>query len=415
VALGYHEIDVLRQIGEKYMSYASLPVQKEKLLLWKALNRCDMERPMVTIDQEPWNELEAADPEALHCQIDDPYWQGLERELRRTVYKWEHYPADMVLEPYITIPASVWNSGYGVTPLEDKLVLFENETASSHLYKDSLPNFEDIERIQDMHITCDRELSKEHLEVAEQIFNGLAPVRLSHGLQFHLGVWDRLAELRGVENIYFDIIDRPEFIHALMRRITDATLNGIREANALQVINDTVNICHCSYVYTDELLPDFGVGKGSVSGNSWAFGMAQLFTSVSPDVMREFELPYITEMASNFACLYYGCCDRLDDRLDIVAQIPHVRKVSCSPWSNRHNFAEKLNKKFIMSNKPSPAFLSGDDFDEAAVRADLKETIDAARANHVNLEFLLKDISTVRNDPSRLTRWNNVAMELVSK
>jgi len=41
---------------------ASLPVQSEKLRMWKALNRRCMERPMIAIDQLPWSELKAAAP-----------------------------------------------------------------------------------------------------------------------------------------------------------------------------------------------------------------------------------------------------------------------------------------------------------------------------------------------------------------
>jgi len=33
----------------------------------------------------------------------------------------------------------------------------------------------------------------------------------------------------------------------------------------------------------------------------------------------------------------------------------------------------------------------------------------------VSLEFLLKDISTVNNDPGRLVRWAGIAMETVRR
>ena len=120
-------------------------------------------------------------------------------------------------------------------------------------------------------------------------------------------------------------------------------------------------------------------------------------------------------MAKQFGAIYYGCCDRLDDRLELVRQIPNVRKVSCSPWSDREHFAERIGSTLIMSNKPNPALLTGDSFDEAAVREDLQRTVRAARANSVNLELILKDISTVRHDPSRLTRWGEIAMQVVQQ
>ena len=74
-------------------------------------------------------------------------------------------------------------------------------------------------------------------------------------------------------------------------------------------------------------------------------------------------------------------------------------------------FAEKLSSGIIMSNKPSPAFLAGDSFEEDAVRKDIRRTIAAARKNGVRLEMILKDVSTVRYDVPRLQRFCEIATE----
>ncbi len=145
--------------------------------------------------------------------------------------------------------------------------------------------------------------------------------------------------------------------------------------------------------------------------NAWAFGMAQIFSSVSPEVTREFEVPYMQEVYSHFGSIYYGCCERLDDRLDVVEQMPNIRKVSCSPWSNREHFASVLSKKYIMSAKSNPAFLAAEQFDEELIRLDLRRTIRAARKNGLGLEFLLKDLSTVQYKPERIWRWSEIAAE----
>ena len=104
--------EILRRLGTEYMEYASLPVQKEKRDLWKALNRCEMARPMVNIDQLPWDELNSSGE--LTCQVSDPWWQEFEKGLRRTLYQWRHFPVDMVLEPFLTIPLSLETNGYGL-------------------------------------------------------------------------------------------------------------------------------------------------------------------------------------------------------------------------------------------------------------------------------------------------------------
>jgi hypothetical protein len=112
--------------------------------------------------------------------------------------------------------------------------------------------------------------------------------------------------------------------------------------------------------------------------------------------------------------IYYGCCDRLDDRLDMVLTIPNLKKVSCSPWADRDAFAEKIGPKVIMSNKPTPALVATASLDEEEIRKDLQWTVKAAKRNNVNLEIVLKDISTVKCEPERLTRWADIAMDVVN-
>ena len=402
---------ILRELAAKYMEFATLPVQKDKINLWKALNRSKMQRPMVCIDQLPWNELNVSNE--LTCLVEDPFWREIEQDMRSKIYKWTHFPVDMVLEPYITIPKSVHNSGYGLGPVIDRIELSEGTTAASQHFTRVLNDYEGIEKIKDIKFTVDDVQSKTWMDEAIEIFDGTAPIKQGHGIQFNLSLWDYLTELLSIEDAYYEIIDRPEFIHACMERMTQSVIAGIRQANELKINDDIINQCHCSYIYTDELLPNAGVGNGPVSQNCWAFGMAQLFTSVSPKTTEEFELPYITRMAENFGMIYYGCCDRLDDRLDIIKRIPNVKKVSCSPWSNRDKFAEKIGNKLIMSNKPSPSFLATNNVDWDIIKADLQHTVNAAKANNVNLELILKDISTVNLQPERLTRWAEIAMEVV--
>ncbi|MBF9016818.1 MULTISPECIES: hypothetical protein [unclassified Oceanispirochaeta] len=413
MSLSKEEITALRQLGETYMAIASLPVQQEKVNLWKDLNRMSSQRPMVVIDQFPWNELEGANDKA--CGIKDPYWRDVELNLRQTIYKWNTCPVDMVVEPYITIPLSAECTRFGLHHDEESMALDEETTARSQHYSRTLKTMDDLEKIKDMKVSHDKALSEKHLDEAREIFSGTAPLKQGHGIQFHLGIWDDLSRFIGMEDVYYEILDNPDFLHACMDRLTDSAIAGIREANALQLHDDISNTCHCSYIYTDELLPGFGEGKGSVSSKSWAFGMAQLFTSVSPAATEEFETPYIKRMAKEFGMIYYGCCEREDDRLDIVKQIPNVKKISCSPWSDRKNFAEQIGRDHIMSNKPSPAFIATTSVNWQEVEDDLKLTRDIAKENGVNLEYILKDISTINNDPSRLTKWAETAMRIAEE
>ena len=227
----------------------------------------------------------------------------------------------------------------------------------------------------------------------------------------HSGLWDQISFWKGVENCYFDLIDRPELIHAILDRYTNAHLALIKQINELGVYDTVSNMCHCSYTFSDRLPAADYDPNHTTTQDGWTYSMAQLFTSVSPETNEEFELPYMSKLFACYGSVYYGCCERLDDRLDIIDTMPNIRKISCSPWSDRENFASKLPKKYIMSNKPNPSFLACASFNEDVVREDLRRTIKAAKDNGLCLEFLLKDLSTVKNDPQRLWRWSEIALE----
>ena len=269
----------------------------------------------------------------------------------------------MVLEPFLTIPKVFTDSGYGLTSDIDSISLEKDTTAAARHYNRVLRSEEDLDKIKPRHIVVDEESSDRLFDEAGEIFRGIAPLVQSHGYQFHLGIWDNLSEYIGMEEVYYEFLDRPEFLHACLERLTESVIQGIKDVNEQAFSNDISPICHCSYVYDDTFLPHPGQGKGPLTQNSWAFGLAQLFTAVSPREFAEFEIPYISRMAAYFGNIYYGCCDRLDDRLDLVKSIPNVRKVSCSPWSHRKEFAENIGTELIMSNKPTPAFLATEQVD----------------------------------------------------
>ena len=415
MSLSMTEKTALRQLAEKYMKYATLPIQNEKIILWKSINAGTMQRPMVCMDQLPISELLCDD---ITCVVTDPFWRDVEWNLRIKLYMWERFPVDMVLEPYISLPKAITNTGYGVSA--DRESLGEQGTsAMSQHFTPVIETIEDVSKITDKVISFDEKLNEIHRQEACELFENVAPfVMRNHpgnhmDYGFYLGLWDILSELIGIEESYVGLLTDPDLIHAAMNRLTESTIACINQANELGFHDDITNRCHCSYTYNDILLPESGMGKGPYSQNSWAFGLAQIFTAISPAMFEEFEFPYIKRLAEHFGMVYYGCCDRMDDRLDIIKRISNVRKISCSPWSDRKNFAENIGTDIVMSNKPSPAFLAAHTLDEAAIRADLQLSCDLAKSNGCNLEFILKDVSTVYGNPQHLVKWAEIAMDVV--
>ena len=406
--LNQSDISILRSIATRYAEIAALDEQKARIDRWLRHNALESERPLFLCDQLPWNEL---DPECVRKDlISDPYWNGIAMSMKRDIWKWENLTTDMVIDPYIKITYRIENTGWGLESHVKRMRLDESGDVDSQHMECMINEPEDVEKIKTPRLTLLKDLDKETDETAHFLFDGIIPVRRS-GIIMHLGAWDSIAYWMGVENCYIELMDRPEMMHAIMERMTEGYLSMIEQLNVQGLYDTCDHICHCSQTYRRD---DPAVRTG-VSGEGWAFGLAQLFTSVSPKITEEFECAYMRRIFPHFKNIYYGCCDRLDDRMEYVSKLPNVRKLSCSPWSDREAFAEKMPATIIMSNKPSPAFLAGDSFDDDVVRRDIRRTVDAARRNGKKLEMILKDVSTVRYDLQRLRRYSEIATEEAEK
>lgn len=147
--LSKHDVEVLRRLGAEYMSFATLPVQKKKMELWKALNRSEMQRPMVCIDQIPFTELCDAHPEDLACVVENAYFRSLEDTLRKQIYQWKHFPADMVLEPFIRLPSCASISDYGLQPLVTRKTVPGTAGADSQVYTATVKKLADVDLLLD--------------------------------------------------------------------------------------------------------------------------------------------------------------------------------------------------------------------------------------------------------------------------
>jgi hypothetical protein len=234
----------------------------------------------------------------------------------------------------------------------------------------------------------------------------------SWGADLNYSLWDPISTWMGVENALYALIDRPDYIHRLLIRMTDGFISMIDQLEDQGLLCQPQSLIHCTGAYTDEL-PAPGYNPDAPRAKDiWMFGLAQMFSAVSPAMFKEFEVDYSSRICEKFGLVYYGCCDPLDGKMDEVRLIPNVRKVSMSPWVNEERGAAEISGDYVYSRKPNPAFLATDIFHGDQVREDLMTTKNICDKNRCPVEFILKDISTVRYDPPRLFEWGRIAMEV---
>ncbi|HSV73767.1 MAG TPA: hypothetical protein VLH79_08410 [Chthonomonadales bacterium] len=402
------DVAIVRELAARVADIAALPVQEEKRRLWRALNGLRPERPMVMIDQVCWNEMNVDDELTLRCA--DPECRGWEDWLRRTLFQWERFPVDMVVEPFVRVPKAVTHTGFGVTVQENTAVLDPTNSVVGHLFINQFETDEDLAKVRTPVVGHLAQETERRMSVAHELFDGLLDLR-AEGLDLNLSLWDPISTWMGVEGALMAIADRPDYVHRLVGRLTDAQMGMLDQLEEQGLLCGQQSLIHCTGAWTDEL-PGYDPHKPRCK-DLWGMGLAQMFSTVSPRMFREYEVEYASRTLGRFGLVYYGCCDPLDGKMREVRMIPGVRKVSMSPWVNEEKGASEIGSQFVYSRKPNPALLAWDVFRIDAVRDELQATVDVCMRHGCPLELILKDISTVRYEPQRLFEWARVAMEVV--
>lgn len=406
-----HDREILRPLAEKYAQYARSDRNANAIRDWKLLNSLHPSRPMVMVDQLPWHELDIGGCLTLHCQ--DPFLRGMEQHLRRTLYKWERIDTDQTLPCYLPVSKVIHSTGIGIEIEEETASLDSRNDVVSHQYEDQIATEEQLAALHPPVVTYDKEETIRRVNLMEEIAGDILPIRAC-GTMPQFRVWDKIAMFRSVTPILLDLADRPEFIHATMRRFTDFELAELNQWEELNLLDSDSHTVHCTGALTDEL-PAPGFDPEHVRGiDCWASGMAQIFSSCSPQMHDEFELQYAKEYYSHIGLVYYGCCEPLHHKIHLIRQIPNVRKISTSPWADVNISAEQMGGDFVLSRKPNPAFIA-QGLEEAEIRRELRETLDACRRTGTPCELILKDISTVGYQPERVFRWAEIAREEINR
>jgi len=402
--------DRLRRLAGEMAAIAALPVQAEKKALWRRLNGLRPVRPMVAIDQVCWNEMNVNDELTLVCENRE--CRGYEQVLLRTLYQWRHFPVDFVVEPTMPVPLAIANTGFGIRVEQDLAVTDPSSAVLGHRYHNQFETDADLDRIQTPVVTHDAAETERRLEVAHALFDGLLEV-YPEGRTPYLSVWDVVSTWMGVETALYAMADRPAYMQELVRRMVAGYQRMLDQYEAQGLLCRRQSWIHCTGAFTDELpAPGYDPAKPRLK-DLWAFGLAQMLSTVSPEMFDAFEIEPCLPLLRRFGLVYYGCCDPLDRKMAQVRKIPNVRKVSMSPWVDEERGAAAIGRDLVYSRKPNPALLATPRFHEDAVREHLEASVAVCARHGCPLELILKDISTVRYEPARLWRWAEIAMQCV--
>lgn len=404
---------ILRVLAEEVAEIADLPIQKQRKKMWSDLNDLKETKAMIWIDEVCWNEM---DPKGgLRLRTESGFCRSIEKQLRQTLYQWSHFQCDSVVEPVLCSPLYIKNSGIGIEIQERISKTEEDNEVVSHQYEPQINSEEDIEKIKFPEITYDESSSEEHYQAYRYLFDGVIKVEKRGLPGFWFAPWDDIVRFLGAQETLLALIDRPRFIHKLVSHLVEIYLHCLDRYEKLGLLalnNTSVRIGSGAYGFTRELpQSDFDPLRVRTR-DLWGCAAAQIFSSVSPAMHEEFALQYERRWLERFGLSYYGCCEPLHEKISLLESITNLRKVSISPWADIERAAEAISSNYVLSLKPNPSLLAKESFIPEEARHELKQKLQVAKRYGCRVEIVLKDISTVRHEPSRLAEWSNVAEEL---
>lgn len=405
MAVSPNDRAVLRRLGARIAEAAALPVQRRTADLWRRLNRLEPVRPLVWINEICWDEM--GDELTLHCR--DGFCRNVEQQLRRILYQWDHLPADMVVDGAVYCPLVVHDSGFGI---EGKCVVPDHEFGARD-YVPVIAGEADIERIRMPEVRVDREATERNRDRLEAIFDGILPVVVEGPRGFWFAPWDVLIQYWGIQELMLDMVDRPELVEQGIERMVRAHLSRLEQyeaQGALALNNNNVRVGSGGLGFSDELPGPDHDGARVRPIDLWGTATAQIFSEVSPAMHERFALRYERLWLERFGLNCYGCCEPLHRKMDMLASIPRLRRISFSPRADVEEAAAAAEDRYVYSHKPNPAILAAETWSVEAARDDLRSALDRTRGCRV--EVIMKDVSTVRRQPERLWQWAAMARGL---
>jgi hypothetical protein len=396
---------VLKTLAQRVAELAHRPIEQTKRDLWVRLSALEPTRPIIFCDPDyGWNEI--ISEHDLLCE--GVLARNWEYRLRKEIWWGECMKDDHVVEPFFRIAHVYTESDWGMH--EEKIGGLHG---GAFTWTAPLKFRSDFARLHFPIIEVDWEASRRVLNLANDVFGDVLPAQQRTSWLWTLGLTSTLVNLRGLEQIMYDMVDEPELLHELMAFLRDGTLAKIDflEKNGLLGLNnDGFYMGSGGYGWSRELpQPDF---DGHVRPmDMWGFAESQETVGVSPAMFEEFVFQYQLPILERFGLNWYGCCEPLDARWHLVKQIPRLRRVAMSPWVNLPKMAEVLGPRYVFSRKPAPADLAMSRFDEDRIRRQLREEMRILRQNDCRAEFVMTDNHTIARDPQRVIRWVQIARE----
>lgn len=292
---------------------------------------------------------------------------------------------------------------------------FSEEPAGSWKTDYPIRKLDDIEQLCIPWHEIDEERTARDVQGLQDAVGDVITINVDRGPAYRMWTGDistDLGYLRGIEHFMVDMVDNPDWLHQLVKFLADGVLKAHDQAEAA---GDWGLCAHQnqSMAYAEELQDPAPNVNGVKRTQLWGYMAAQEFTGVSPAMHEEFLLRYQLPILDKFGLVAYGCCEDLTYKIDMLRQIPNLRRIAVSPFADAAKCAEQIGRDYVFSYRPSPADMVSYDFDPDRVRSILGRDLEACK--NCLVDITLKDVETVQRDPNRVRQWVIITREVIDE
>ena len=396
---------IIRDLAKRYVDICNKPEQNERRKLWRAQNSFKGDRPLIYARAFAWREM----PQSK-CQCEDAFARGHENFFRNRLF-WDTFNDDSIFEPWVTVNAVHKSAGWGIGAKR----ISSGMSGGAVKFDYPIKELDDIKKMKTPRHEIDEEKTFANAQRVRDIMGDIITVNVDRGPAHRVWSADistNLGHLRGIEHFMMDMMDNPEWLHQMVSFMSESIL---RTHDQAEEAGDWGLCVHQNQAmtYAEELEDPAPNHNGVKRSQLWGYMAAQEFALVSPAMHDEFLLQYQIPILEKFGLTAYGCCEDLTQKIDILRQIPNLRRIAVSPFSDVAKCAEQIGTDYIMSYRPSPADMVSYGLDPDQVRRILKRDLEAAKGCHVDIT--LKDVETVQSDPDRVRNWVAITRQVIDE
>lgn len=395
--------EILRDLARRQLELANSPRNLQNYADWMAngQSKTQVTRPLIRIETNTFEQ--EIMPAMMQCEGEEA--RRIEHQMLRPIINHTLFEDDTLVPDYFEVA-----DHYQFTPFGLPVKTQQTGGLGHHFIPYLYDLEEDDHLLQKSPFAVREDWAQQRLQQAQEIFGDILPVRRISNAAYCTPMQD-IVHIMNMDDMYIAMIDDEERFDAMLGRLVDdyiAFFKAQEESGTLHTAARMQHLCQGTYCFTNELTDSVPNAKLK---DMWLFMDAQETAGISPAMYRDLVFPHYRRVMDHFGLVSYGCCEATHPIWDeCLSTLPHLRKVSISPWCDEEFMGERLAGTGVTFLRKPPATILGMNtpaLDEEATLACFRKTGRAAK--DCKLEIIQRDVYTVGGSPEKVRRFVELA------